>query len=157
MLRLRSILAMSALCGVPLSAQQHAPPKSSPCATADPTCQNAQDVRWKELDAFHAVLMAVFHPMKGRNEVRQLRERAGELADRAAALSASAPPPSCARDTSVAVLPELKRAARELALLAWSDASDAQLATALRALHDKVEPLINACGGMRGMSAMKSG
>ena len=101
---------------------------------------------WAELDAFHMVLGPVFHPASEKGDLAPLKQRAGELADKAGTLSVSAAPTMCASEKTTASLFALASDARELARLVWSGASDDKLKASIAALHDKFEPLAQSCG-----------
>ena len=100
---------------------------------------------WAELDAYHGFMMETWHPAKGKNDLAPLRAKANGMASSAKRLAESTPPKGC--DT-----PALRTAARELApataglaAAVAKGASDAELKTALSALHDRFETLESGC------------
>lgn len=101
---------------------------------------------WTEMDAFHDVLAATWHPASKGDDLKPLRAKAGALADAARAWAAAAVPKACdtpATHTTIAALATDARALADLA--ATPTATDAQLKASLKALHDRFEPVAHGC------------
>jgi len=102
-------------------------------------------VGWKELDNYHMLMMATWHPVKQQGELAPLRELAPQMVEAAEAIVGSAAPTAC--DT-----PELKQAGtalvaetKKVAALVEQKANDALLALAMVKLHDGFEVLQKGC------------
>lgn len=100
---------------------------------------------WKALDAYHALMMATWHPAKEKGDMAPLKAQAAAMVEAAQGVAASTPPAGCGT-------PELKKAAaalpadtRKVAELVAKGAADAALKDALKALHDQFEVLEHGC------------
>lgn len=100
---------------------------------------------WKELDAYHMLMMATWHPAKDKGDMAPTRAKVGEMVASAKVLAASTAPKGC--DS-----PKLKDAAAALpaetqgvADLVAKNADDATLKAALKTLHDKFDVLEAGC------------
>jgi hypothetical protein len=113
---------------------------------------------WKELDAYHALMMATWHPAKDSSNLAPFRAKAVEMVAAAKTVAASKAPASCGGKAEiVAAQKALPAETEKAAALAAGKTSDADLKTALKALHDKFEVLEMGCGGMdmKGMAPKK--
>lgn len=100
---------------------------------------------WKALDAYHALMMATWHPAKDKGDMAPLKAQVAAMVEAAQGVAASIPPAGCAT-------PALKKAAaalpgdtRQVADLVAKGADDAALKAALKALHDKFDVLEHGC------------
>lgn len=101
---------------------------------------------WKEMDAFHTVMAETWHPASRSDDLKPLRARAGALAEAARAWAAAVVPGACDTPATRATIAGLATDARALAdLVAKPAATDAQLKAALKALHDRFEPVEQGC------------
>lgn len=100
---------------------------------------------WKELDAFHMQMMATWHPAKGQNDMAPLKAKVGDMVAAAKVLAASKAPAGCQKPEMLKVQAELPVESQKLADMVKNKASDADLKTALSALHDKFEVLGDGC------------
>ena len=101
---------------------------------------------WKEMDAFHQLMMATWHPAQGKSDLAPTRAQAGAMADAARAWAAAAVPKACDTPATRTALSQLATDSRALADLAMKPATpDAELKAALKALHDRFEPLEHGC------------
>ena len=105
---------------------------------------------WKEMNAFHRVMGATWHPASQKSDLAPLKARAKELLTSAETWASSKPPAmpaSCAsepvRNAATKVVTETK------ALVALVDAGsdDAKLKAALKSVHDAFEVAEKSCGG----------
>jgi hypothetical protein len=113
---------------------------------------------WKELDAYHALMMATWHPAKDSSNLAPFRARAAEMVAAAKTVAASKAPASCGGKAEiVAAQKALPAETEKAATLAAGKTSDADLKAALKGLHDKFEVLEMGCGGMemKGMAPKK--
>ena len=100
---------------------------------------------WKELDAYHTLMMATWHPAKDKGDMAPMRAKAGDMVASATLLAASTAPKGCDAPKlkeAAAALPAATQAVAELVL---TKASDAALKDALKGLHDKFEVLEMGC------------
>lgn len=105
---------------------------------------------WKEMNAFHHVMGATWHPASQKNDLAPLRARAKDLvsaADAWAASKAPAMPVSCASEEVRAAVTKVARESNALATLLDSGADDAGLKAALKGVHDTFEVAEKACSG----------
>jgi hypothetical protein len=100
---------------------------------------------WKELDAFHTVMAATWHPVAKSKDLTVIREKAGALSEAAQAWSTSTAPKACdtkeIRDAIAAVVSQSKSVAQ----LVEKKASDADVTAALRDVHTKFEVVEKGC------------
>jgi hypothetical protein len=149
------VLAAALAAALPLgatraAAQQHAnhqPPKVSkdaPAAERHDASHAASG--WKEMDAFHQLMMQTWHPAKSSNDLAPARAKAGAMADAARAWAAAAVPKGCDTPETRATVARLATDSRALAdLVARAGSTDAQVRDALKALHDRFEPVEHGC------------
>jgi hypothetical protein len=105
---------------------------------------------WKEMNAFHRVMGATWHPASSKNDLAPLKARAKDLVTSAEAWVASKPPAMPASCGSAEVLAAVSKVAREskaLVALLDSGADDTKLKEALKGVHDSFEVAEHACGG----------
>lgn len=105
---------------------------------------------WKEMNAFHALLAATWHPAEQKNDLGPLKAKLPDLVKAAETWGASTPPMmphSCRSDAARDAVRRVTRGARSLAALADSGAVDAQLKATLKDVHDGFEVVEKACGG----------
>jgi hypothetical protein len=101
---------------------------------------------WKEMDAFHNVMAATWHPAGQKNDLKPLRAQAGALADAARTWAAAPVPKACDTPATRRTIAGLAADSRALAdLVAKPASTDAELKTALRALHDRFETVEESC------------
>jgi hypothetical protein len=108
---------------------------------------------WKEMDSFHTVLAATWHPVANAKNVTPLREKADQLAAAARLWSSSTPPAACNADEVKTTVATIASDALAIGNQVMAKASDEDLTKALAALHEKFEGVEKKCGGhdMKGM------
>lgn len=108
---------------------------------------------WKEMNAFHTVLGATFHPAADKKDTKPLRAKADELASTARAWTASTPPAACNSDDVKSTVAAISTDALAIGNQVLANVSDADLTKSITALHDKFEMVEKKCGGhnMKGM------
>lgn len=105
---------------------------------------------WKEMNAFHMVMAATWHPASQKNDLAPLRAKATDLAKSAEAWAASkAPmmPHGCHSEAVTTAIARVAVDAKTLATLVSTSADDARLKESLKALHDTFEVAEKGCGG----------
>jgi hypothetical protein len=99
---------------------------------------------WKELDAYHMVMMQVWHPAKEKSDLAPIRARAATLADAADVWAAAPIPSACDTPANRANIARVRTESRTLVALA-SNGTDADVKAALAALHDRFELVNRGC------------
>ena len=99
---------------------------------------------WKELDAYHMVMMQVWHPAKEKGDLAPIRAQAAKLADAADVWAAATVPSACDTPANRSNIAKVKTESRALVALASSGA-DADVKAALAALHDRFELVNRGC------------
>jgi len=111
-----------------------------------PFSASAQEkAEWKELGAFHAVMSQTFHPAE-EGDLKPIRERSGELVEKAKAWKASAIP---ADYTDVKGIQESLNAlvdgSIKLDAKIKAGAKDEEIVKDLSALHDVFHTIVGLC------------
>jgi hypothetical protein len=139
---------VAAIVPVQLSAQDATKPK--PDSSQGTMDDHHMMGPWKEMNAFHRVMAATWHPASQKGDVAPLKARVKELLTAADAWAASKPPAtpaSCGneavRNTATTVATESKA----LVALVDSGADDVRLKAALKGVHDAFEVAEKGCGG----------
>ena len=135
------------------AAAQHSPAHQPPAGgtkvakePAEHGGHHAASSGWKELDAFHTLMMQTWHPASGANDLAPARAKAGAMADAARAWAAAAVPAGCDTAEVRATVARLATESRALAdLAARPETTDAALKAALKALHDRFEVVEHGC------------
>ena len=104
--------------------------------------------KWNELNAFHDVMSATFHPME-EGDFKPIRSRAREMASKAKQWSDSAPPSIYAQAKIKASLTKLAQESKALESLVAKNATDAQIKESLSALHDRFHEIAGLCRDAR--------
>jgi hypothetical protein len=105
---------------------------------------------WKEMNAFHRIMAATWHPASQKGDVAPLKTRVKELLSTADAWAASKPPATPASCGTEAVRNAATKVATEskaLVALVDSGADEGQLKAALKGVHDAFEVAEKGCGG----------
>ena len=100
---------------------------------------------WKELDAFHMLVMATWHPAKDKGDMTATRAKSAELVASAKTLAASSAPKGCDAPKVKDAVKGLPAEAQNVADLVTKKADDATLKAALKTLHDKFEVAEGGC------------
>jgi hypothetical protein len=105
---------------------------------------------WKEMNAFHRVMAATWHPASQKGDVAPLKSRVKELLTAADAWAASKPPAtpaSCGTEAVRTAATKVATESKALVALVDSGADDARLKAALKGVHDAFEVAEKGCGG----------
>lgn len=100
---------------------------------------------WKELDAYHMLVMATWHPAKESGDMAPTRAKVTELVAAAKVVSMSTIPKACDSPALKAAAKGLPAETQKVADLVTKKADDATLKAALSTLHDKFEVLEKGC------------
>jgi hypothetical protein len=151
---LAALLATSAaLIAAPLSAQDK-PPVKPPVAEMDHSKMDhskmdhgaAKAEGWKELDAYHMLMMATWHPAKDKNDLAPIRAKATEMVASAKLVAASKAPMSCQKPELLKAQAALPGETEKVAAMVAAKAADAELKAGLKGLHDRFD-VLEACAG----------
>lgn len=105
---------------------------------------------WKELDAYHMLMMATWHPAKDNNDLSATRAKIGEMVAAAKAVAASKAPAACQKPELSTAQAGLTGETEKVAALVSRKADDAALRSAMKSLHDRFEVLEEGCNmGMK--------
>lgn len=99
---------------------------------------------WDELDAYHTVMAQTFHPAEEGN-LKPLRERSTELAEKAKALKTSAIPTQYQKDGVKGTIKLLAKESKAIDKFVKTKPSDADLTKSITALHDRFHQVMEEC------------
>jgi hypothetical protein len=102
---------------------------------------------WKEMDSFHTLLAATYHPASNKKDVAPLRAKANDLAAAARAWSTSNPPATCNTSEVKSRVATIATDALGIANEVLASATSASLIDSINDLHTKFEKVEKACGG----------
>ena len=111
---------------------------------AKPSLAQEKNDPWPELTAFHKVMSQTFHPSEEGN-LQPIRERSGEMVEKATALAKSAIPAEFNKKSVQKAVKKLKADSRKLDKLVRSKAEDKVIAKALNGLHDTFHQIVELC------------
>ena len=100
---------------------------------------------WKELDAYHMLMMATWHPATDKGDLAPIRAKVGEMVASAKTLAASTAPKGCDSPKLKDAAAGLPGATQGVADLVAKKADDATLKAALKVLHDRFDVLEMGC------------
>jgi len=100
---------------------------------------------WKELDAFHMLVMETWHPAKDKGDMKATRAKSADLLASAKALAASSAPKGCDSPKVKDAVKGLPAEAQIVADHVTKKSDDATLKAALKSLHDKFEVAEGGC------------
>lgn len=104
----------------------------------------AQTAEWKELDDYHKVMASTFHPSEEGN-LQPIKERSGELADKAKALQKSTIPAAYQKPGVKESLDLLAKESKALDKMVRKNKPDAEITKSLTALHERFHEVIEKC------------
>lgn len=146
---LRALLAVAATAvAVPsLSAQQAAPPNPANAHAHGAAPAKEDDHAksgWKELDAYHDVMSAAWHPAKN-DSLAPARRSADALVAAAKAWAAATAPKGCEAPAVKTAIARLVPESEAVAALVARQADDATLKAALKTVHDTFHVAEDGC------------
>ncbi|MBK8249711.1 MAG: hypothetical protein IPK85_20270 [Gemmatimonadetes bacterium] len=152
-MRFALALAASLTVATSLGAQARQSDKPKEAMKHDMGQMNHMSGAWKEMNAFHTLLGATFHPASEKKDLKPLREKADALAAAARAWTASTPPAACADAATRSTVAAISTDALAIGNQVLANASDGDLTKAITALHDKFETVEKKCAphDMKGM------
>jgi hypothetical protein len=99
---------------------------------------------WAELKSFHMVMAQTFHPSEEGN-LKPIRERSGELYEKAVALDKSKAPAEFNTPEIQAATKDLVQKTKELNDLVKSKGSDEKVKELLAATHNSFHKIVGLC------------
>ncbi|MFP9114730.1 hypothetical protein ACLI1A_12380 [Flavobacterium sp. RHBU_3] len=103
-----------------------------------------KNTEWSELKAFHTVMSQTFHPSEDGN-LKPVKERSGELVEKAEALKESAIPAQYnTKDIKIALY-ELVAESKKLDNMVKAGKSDKKITKELEALHHVFHKIAGLC------------
>jgi len=124
------------------------------CTTKDKEVQEAETVtnesdpnEWPEMDSFHMIMAEAFHPYKDSTNLEPVKRLSEEMAMEADKWASSTLPAKVNNDAVKAQLNQLKTDTRALADKIKGGASDAEIGSSLKSLHDSFHGIMEAWNG----------
>ncbi|SRR5258706_7028030 len=99
---------------------------------------------WKEMDDFHTVMSATFHPAE-EGHLDAIKKRSQEMADKAAAWQKSTAPDGYDKEKVEVSLKKLVQGTKELNKLVKAKSADKVLKEKLSGLHDIFHEIMEKC------------
>jgi hypothetical protein len=143
-------VAVVGVCVPSLSAQQAAPPKPAEShahhGAAPAQEKEAEHAKsgWKELDAYHDVMSAAWHPAKN-DSLGPARSSAAALVTAAKTWAKAAAPMGCQAPAVKTAVARLVPESEAVAALVARNADDATLKAALKTVHDTFHVVEEGC------------
>jgi hypothetical protein len=106
--------------------------------------QAQQKASWKEMDEFHQVMSATFHPSE-EGKLDPIKTRSGEMVNKAVSWQKSDAPKGYNKNAVKASLKKLVSASKELHQLVKNNATDEVLKEKLSSLHDIFHEITEKC------------
>jgi hypothetical protein len=103
-----------------------------------------QKAPWKEMEAFHDVMAATFHPSE-EGKLEPIKSRSQEMLDKAVAWQTSAAPQGYDKNAVKSSLKKLVTGAKEINKLVKNNAADPVLKEKLSSLHDVFHEIMEKC------------
>ena len=151
-----ALLAFLLTVAVPATLTAQDPTKPKPDSARGGMMEDHMMGPWKEMNTFHRVMGATWHPASQKGDMAPLKARAKELLTTAEAWAASkapAMPASCGSEAVRGAATKVVTETKALVAMLDSGADDATLKTALKNVHDAFETAEKGCGAHGGHGA----
>ncbi len=102
------------------------------------------EVEWKEMDEFHAVMADMYHPLKDSNNLEPIRKSAGEFSAAASKWAGSKLPARVDNDDTRKLLSQLEEGSKALEKMVEEGSPDEEVASRLTALHDTFHSIMES-------------
>ena len=99
---------------------------------------------WKELDSFHTLMAATWHPAKA-NDLKPIRAKADSLSLAAQAWSKAKVPTACDTEPLKTAIADVVTGTAKVEQLVAKNASDADVRAALHDVHERFEVVEKGC------------
>lgn len=106
--------------------------------------QAQEKAKWKEMEDFHTVMAATFHPSE-EGKLDPIKKKSQEMVDKAVAWQRSTPPEGYDKNAVKSSLKKLVSGAKEINKLVKNNATDNVLKEKLSALHDVFHEIMEKC------------
>ena len=106
--------------------------------------QAQEKAKWKEMEEFHTVMAATFHPSE-EGKLEPLKSRSQEMVEKATAWKQSTAPQGYDKNSVKSSLKKLVTGCKELNKLVKSNASDNELKEKISSLHDVFHEIMEKC------------
>lgn len=117
---------------------------ASPVYAQDHAAHHAARSGWKELDAYHDLMAATWHPAQ-KDDLKPARAKADSLVAAAKAWSDSKAPAACDTKPIKDAIAEVLAGSTKVLHLVHGNAADAELKTAMHDVHEKFEVVEKGC------------
>ncbi|MEO7998534.1 MAG: hypothetical protein ABI852_13875 [Gemmatimonadaceae bacterium] len=134
-----------AMCSVTASAQTKPAPAKPMEMDHDKMDMHESKSGWKELDAFHEVMAASWHPASGKNDLAPAKAKAADMAKAAKVWADSKAPKSCDTPAIKESVTKVNAASQEYAGIVANGADDATIKAKLKAIHETFETAEMGC------------
>lgn len=114
---------------------------------AQSTTSETDPNEWPEMDSFHMIMAEAFHPYKDSTNLEPVKRLAEEMAVEADKWEATALPEKVNTEEVKAQLNQLKSDTRTLADKIKEGASDEEIGSSLKALHDSFHGIMETWNG----------
>ena len=114
---------------------------AAPLAAQD---HHAMASGWKELDAYHTVMAATWHPAKN-NDLKPIRAQADSLSASAKRWAESKVPAACDTKPIKDAIAAVAAGSAKVAQMVAANAADAELRAALSEVHERFEVVEKGC------------
>jgi len=118
--------------------------KENTSEQTETTAENTDPDEWPQMDSFHMIMAEAFHPYKDSANLAPVKVLAEEIASEAETWAASSLPEKVDNDEVKAKLNQLKTDTRALADKIKGGASDEEIGSSLKALHDSFHGIMEA-------------
>ena len=129
---------MTSAAALPLAAQAPATPAPKSME------HHGASSGWKELDAFHELMAAAWHPAKS-GDLKVIRVKADSLSASAKVWAASKVPAACDKKEIRDAIADVVTGSAKVAQLVTSNGADADVRTALQDVHERFEVVEHGC------------
>ena len=109
--------------------------------------ENTDPDEWPEMDSFHMIMAEAFHPYKDSANLAPVKVLAEEIASEAETWASSVLPEKVNNDEVKGKLNQLKTDTRALADKIKDGASDEEIGSSLKALHDSFHGIMETWNG----------
>lgn len=106
--------------------------------------QAQEKAKWKEMEDFHTVMAATFHPSE-EGKLDPIKKKSQEMVDKAVAWQQSTPPAGYDKNAVKSSLKKLVTGAKEINKLVKNKAADNVLKEKLSSLHNVFHEIMEKC------------
>ena len=117
---------------------------AAPVQAQDHAAHHAARSGWKELDAYHDLMAATWHPAQ-KDDLKPARAKADSLSAAAKAWSDSKAPAACDTKVIKDAIAEVVAGTTKVLHLVHGNAADADLKAAMHDVHEKFEVVEKGC------------